>query len=102
MYRMDILLSLILLVSEMLKIPKTKIEAHFLKKTDFVNSKCLAQEAFEKCPSTTENLSKHTALQFSQYMVISQIFLLSHVFYKPNPVSELNRLMRCIAHIISS
>ena len=97
MYRMDILLSLILLVSEMLKIPKTKVETHFLKKIDFVNNKCLAQEAFEKCLSTTENLSKYTALQLSQYIV----FLLSHVFFKPNPVSELNRLTRCIAHIIS-
>ena len=76
MYRMDIMLSLILLVSEKLKIPKTKIEAHFLKKIDFVNNKCLAQEAFEKCPSTTENLSKHTALQFSQYIVMITNFLI--------------------------
>ena len=76
MYRMDILLSLILLVSEKLKIPKTKIEAHFLKKIDFVNNKCSAQEAFEKCPSTTENLSKHTALQFSQYIVMITNFLI--------------------------
>ena len=76
MYRMDILLSLILLVSEKLKIPKTKIEAHFLKEIDFVNNKCLAQEAFEKCPSTTENLSKHTALQFSQYIVMITNFLI--------------------------
>ena len=31
MYRMDAVLSLILLVFEMLKIPKTKSEAHFLR-----------------------------------------------------------------------
>ena len=46
---MDTVLSLILLLSEMLKIPKTKVEAHFLKKLDFVTNKCLAQDAFGKC-----------------------------------------------------
>ena len=53
MYRMDTQLSLSLLVSEMSKIPKTKNEAHFLKKPDFVTNKCLAQDAFGKCPRTT-------------------------------------------------
>ena len=43
---MDAVSSLILKVSEMLKIPKTKVEVHFLKK----------QDAFRKCPRTTENL----------------------------------------------
>ena len=38
MYCMDTVLSLILLVFEMLKIPKTKVEAHFLKKLDFVTN----------------------------------------------------------------
>ena len=66
MYRMDTVLSLILLVFEMLKIPKTKVEAHFLKKLDFVTNKCLAQDAFRKCPRSTENLSKYTASQLSQ------------------------------------
>ena len=49
MYRMDTMLPLILLVSEMLKIPKIKVEAHFLKKTDFAAKKCFAQDVFEKC-----------------------------------------------------
>ena len=60
MYRMDTVLSLILLVSEMLKIPRTKVEAHFLKKLAFVTNRCLAPDAFGKCARTTENLSKYT------------------------------------------
>ena len=67
---MDIVLSLILLNSQMLKIPKTKTEAHFLKKLDFATNKYLAQDAFRKCPRTTENLSKYTALQLSQYILM--------------------------------
>ena len=61
MYRMDTVLSLILLVSKMLKIPRAQVEAHFLKKLAFVTNKCLAQDVFGKCPRTTENLSKYTA-----------------------------------------
>ena len=48
MYHMDTELSLILLVSEMLKIPRVKVEAHFLKKFAFVTNKYLAQDAFGK------------------------------------------------------
>ena len=62
MYRMDAVLSFILLVFQMLKLPKTKVEAHFLKKLDFVTNKYLAQDAFRKCPRATGNLSKYTAL----------------------------------------
>ena len=76
MYRMDTALSLILLVFEMLKIPKTKFEARFLKKLDFVTNKCLAQDVFRKCPRTTENLLKYTALQLSQYIVMCTNFLI--------------------------
>ena len=54
MYRKHTVLSLILLVSEMLKIPRAKFEAHFLKKLNFVTNKCLAQDAFGKFPMTTE------------------------------------------------
>ena len=78
MYRMDTVLPLILLVFEMLKIPKTKVEAHFLKKLDFVTNKCLALDAFGKCPRTTENLSKYTALQLSQY---SYVHIFSYLVY---------------------
>ena len=42
MYQMDTVLSLILLVFEMSEIPKTQVEAHFLKKLNFVTNKCLA------------------------------------------------------------
>ena len=55
MYRMDIVLSLILPVSEMLKIPRAKVEADFFNTVAFVTNKCLAQDAFEKCPRTTYN-----------------------------------------------
>ena len=48
MYHMDTELSLILLVSEMLKIPRVKVEAHFLKKLAFVTNKYLVQDAFGK------------------------------------------------------
>ena len=60
---MDTVLSLILLVSEMLKIPRAKVEAHFIKKLAFVTNKCLAQDAFGKCLMTTENLPKYTAVR---------------------------------------
>ena len=76
MYHNDVVLSLILLVSEMSKIPKTNVEAHFLKKLDFIAIKCLAQDAFGKCPRTIENLSKYTALQLSQYIVMCTNFLI--------------------------
>ena len=52
---MDAVLFLILLVSEILKIPRTKVEAHFLKKLAFVTNKCLAQDVFGECPRPTEN-----------------------------------------------
>ena len=64
MYRMDTVLSLILLVFEMLKIPKTKVEAHFLKKLDFVTNKCLALDAFRKCRRAIENLLKNKHYSF--------------------------------------
>ena len=76
MYRMDAVLSLILLVSDVLKISKIKVEAHFLKKLNFVTNKCLTRDAFEKCPRITENLSKSTALQLSQYIVMNTNFLI--------------------------
>ena len=63
MYRMDTVLSLIQLVSEMLKIPKTKVEGHFRKKLVFITNKCLVQDAFGKCPKTTENSSKYVAVR---------------------------------------
>ena len=59
MYRMDTVLSFILLVSEIRKIQRAKVEVHFLKKLAFVTNKCLAQDGF----STTENLSKYKAVR---------------------------------------
>ena len=85
MYHMGTMLSLILLVSEMMKIPRAKVEAHFLKKLAFVTNKCLAQDAFGKCLRTTENLSKYTMMRECR------------VFYKSILVIELYRLPRCIA-----
>ena len=63
MYRMDTVLSLIMVVSEMLKIPRAKVEAHFLKKLSFVTTECSAQDAFGECPTTTEKLSKFRAVR---------------------------------------
>ena len=60
---MSTVLFLILLVSEMLKTPMAKVEAYFLKKLASVTNKCLAQDAFRKCPRTTENLSKYTTVR---------------------------------------
>ena len=74
---MDTVLSLILLAFEMLKISNTKVEAHFLKKRVFVTNKCLALDALGKYPSTTENLSKYTALQFLQYIIMCRNFLIT-------------------------
>ena len=73
---MDTVRSLILLVFEMLKIPKTKAETHFLKKLYFVTNKCLALDAFGKYPRRTENLSKYTVLQLPQYIVMCTNFLI--------------------------
>ena len=63
MYRMDTVLFLILLLSEILEIQRTKVEVYFLREFAFVTNKYLAQDAFAKCPRTTENLSKYTALR---------------------------------------
>ena len=63
MYGMDTVLPLILLVSEMLKIPRAKVETHFFKKLALVTNNCLAQEGFGKCPRTTKNLLKYRALR---------------------------------------
>ena len=63
MCRMDTALSLILLISEMQKIPSVKVEAYFLTKLVFVTNRCLTQDAFGKCPRTTVNFSKHTAVR---------------------------------------
>ena len=59
---MDTVLLMILLVFEMLKIPRVKAEARFLKKIAFLSKKFLQQDAFGKCTRTTVNLSKFTAV----------------------------------------
>ena len=69
----------------MLKIARDRVEARFLKKLAFVTNKCLAQDTFGKCPRTTENLSKYTAVREK---LCAQIFLLSRIFYKAILVIE--------------
>ena len=65
MYCIDTVLSLILLVSEMLKIPKAKVAAHFLKKLDFVTNKNSKQ-------TTTLQLSQYSYVhKFSYYLAYS-------------------------------
>ena len=92
MYRMDIVLSLILL--QMLKFPRAKVQFHFLKKTAFVTSQCLAQDTFGKCSRITENLSKYTSMR---EQLCAEIFLFSRIFYNAFLVCELYQLPRCIA-----
>ena len=58
MYSIDDVLSLILLVSEMLKIPRAKVKVRFLKRLAFLTNKCLAQGDCREYPRTTENISK--------------------------------------------
>ena len=76
---MDTVLSMILLVSDMLKVPRAKLEANFLKKLTYVTNNYLAHDAFGKCPRTTGNLSKYTVVyvntyvhKFSYYLVNSK------------------------------
>ena len=57
MYRVDTMLSLILLISKILKIPRAKVEAHFLKKLAFVTK--LAQDAFGEYTRTTHTYLIH-------------------------------------------
>ena len=85
MYIMDTVLSLILLVFEIMKILKTKVEAHSIKKLDFVTNKDLALDAFGKCPRTTKNLSKYTSLQLSQYIVMCTSFLITTYILQSYP-----------------
>ena len=64
MCRMDAVLSLIMLVSEMLKIPRAKVEAHFLKKLAFVINKCLVQDALQKMSKgNTKPFKTHSSMQ---------------------------------------
>ena len=67
MYRMDTVFSLILLVSEMLKIPRAKFEAHFLTKPAVVTNKWLGQDAFGKCLRITKT-SQNTQQYANSYM----------------------------------
>ena len=80
MYRKDTVLPLILLISEVLKISRAKVEAHFLKKTCICNE-FLGQDAFGKCPKITENLSKCTVVrelcaQVCLFFITLYIFLI--------------------------
>ena len=60
-YNMDTVWFLILLASEMRKIPRAKIEAHFIKKLAFITNKRLAQDTFGEW--TRENLSKYIVVR---------------------------------------
>ena len=77
MCRMDIMLSLILLVSEMLKIPMVNVKARFLKKLAFVIKKCLTKDVFGKRSRTAENFQNTQQYvnsyvhNFSYYLVYS-------------------------------
>ena len=84
-------LSLILLVSEMQRIPRAKVEIHFLKKLAFV-----ANNVWLKMPS--ENVrGQQKTFQDTQQYVNSYVHKYSRIFYKDFLVSELHWLPRCIA-----
>ena len=78
----------------MLKIPRAKAKAHFPKKLAFINSKCLAQDAFGESLRTIENFLKSLAVR---EQLCAQIFLFSRIFDKAILINELNQLPRCIA-----
>ena len=79
---MDTVLSLILLVSEMLKYPWAKVEAHFLMKLAFVNNKCLFTRCLRKMSKDNRKLFKIHSItaftihsyvhKFSYYLVYSK------------------------------
>ena len=75
---MDTILSLIPLVSETLKIPRARAEAHFLKKLAFVTNKCLAQDAFgiiqeqQKTFQNTQHYVNKYVHRFSYFPYILQ------------------------------
>ena len=76
-YCTDTVLSLILLVSEMLKIPRPKFEAHFLKKRAFVTNRCLAQDAFEKNVLEKQKTFQNTRQHANSYMY--KFFIISYI-----------------------
>ena len=75
MYHIDSLLFLILLVSEMLKIPRTKVEAHFLKKTCFCNEQQFSTRCLRKM---SKDNRKPFKIHSSTRIAICTIFL---IFY---------------------
>ena len=78
-------------------VENSKVEAHFLKKLDFVTNKCLAQDALGKCPGTIENLSKYTVFPLSQYIVMCTNFLIISCILQsyPNKWAISVNEMRC-------
>ena len=75
----------------MLKIARTKIKGHFLKKIAFVTKKCLAQDVFGECLNTQQYANTYVHK-------FSYIFC---IFYKSILRSEPYQLPICIVHIIS-
>ena len=76
MYRMGTVLGSV--GSEMLKIPRTKVEVHFLKKLAFATNKCLTQDAFGKCPraDNTKPFKIHSSIRIvmcTNFIIISYI-----------------------------
>ena len=71
---MDAVLSLILLVSEMLKISGAKVDAHFFEQLPFVIKKCLIQDVSknvqgqQKSFQNTQQYANSYFLKFSYYL----------------------------------
>ena len=76
---MDTALPLILLVSEILKIPRAKVEVHFLKKFPFITKKmfstrCLRKMSKDNSNRNLKNTHQHAnsyVQKFPHYLVYS-------------------------------
>ena len=78
MYRMDTVLSLILLVSEMLKIPRLKVAAHFLQ-TCFYNQQKFSTRYLRKMPKDNKKPFKiHSSTRIvmcTNFLIFSYVLL---------------------------
>ena len=79
MYRMDTVLSLILLVFEMLKIPKTKVEAHFLKKLDFVPKRFGTRRLQKMSKDNRKPFKIHSIAPFTMHSYMHKFSYFSYI-----------------------
>ena len=71
MYRMDTVLCLILLVSEMLKIPRAKVECHSLNKLAVFGTTLENVQGQQRTFQNTQQYANNFVHTFSYYLVYS-------------------------------